>query len=82
MSIFHSLVVARLIFILGIVNLLTGLLVFFSCRCLPGSKLGGWLMKHATYQRYFKYHCHIWKVFWPSVMVHAFLASMFFGIPV
>ena len=82
MSIFdYTGIAARLLLILGVVNLVTGLLVFFSCRCVGGSRLGVKLMGHKGYQRFFKLHCHIWKVFWPSVIVHALLAIVFFGWP-
>ena len=81
MNIFDPLVAIRLIFILGSVNLVTGLLIFLSCRCLPGSKIGGWLMKHQPYQRFYRYHCYIWRVFWASVMIHAILAIIFIGWP-
>jgi hypothetical protein len=80
-DIFYTAVTARVIFILGILNLLTGALIFFSCRCLSGSKLGNWLMKYKGYQRFYKYHCYIWRVFWPSVMIHAVLAIIIFGWP-
>jgi hypothetical protein len=56
--------------------------MFFSCRCLPGSRWAGGLMKHSAYKNFYKYHCYIWWVFWPSVVIHAFLAIAFFGIPV
>lgn len=52
MSIFSPLLVTRVIIILGVINLVTGVLIFFSCRCFPGSKLGNRLMKHKTYQRF------------------------------
>ena len=81
MNIIDPLLATRLIVVLGIVNLVTGALIFFSCRCLPGSKLGKGLMKHQGYQRFYKYHCYIWRVFWPSVMIHAALAIIFFGWP-
>ncbi|MFH1032636.1 MAG: hypothetical protein V1767_08770 [Chloroflexota bacterium] len=73
--------IIRLIFILGIINLATGILIFFSCRCLPGWKLGKSLMKNQTYQRFFKYHCYIWAVFWPSLIIHATLALIALGWP-
>jgi hypothetical protein len=82
MDIVFSSVAARVIFILGIVNILAGLLLFFSCRCLHGSKIGNTLLKNPGYQRFYKLHCHIWKVFWPSVMIHAVLAIILFGWPV
>jgi hypothetical protein len=81
MNIFDPLVTIRLIVALGIVNLVTGALVFFSCRCLPGSRLGKRLMKYHGYQRFYKYHCYVWRVFWPSVIVHTSLALIFFGWP-
>jgi len=78
---FHSIIVARLIFILAIVNLITGAAIFFSCRCIPGSRIMGRMMKFPAYQRFYKYHCYIWRAFWPSVLIHALLAVAFFGIP-
>jgi hypothetical protein len=76
-----TLVAMRVLFILGIVNLVTGLLIFFSCRCLPGSRLGKGLMKYKWYQRFFKLHCYIWWVFWISVVVHAIFAIVYVGWP-
>lgn len=76
-----TIVALRVLFILGIVNLVTGLLLFFSCRCLPGSRWGKGLMKHGWYQRFFKNHCYIWWVFWCSVVVHAILAMVYLGWP-
>lgn len=81
MNILDTLIAIRIIFILGIVNLILGLLIFFSCRCLPGSKIGTKLMQYRLYQRYYKYHCHIWKVFWLSVIIHALFAIIFIGWP-
>jgi hypothetical protein len=76
-----SLAATRIIFILGIVNLVAGLAIFFSCRCLPGSKIAKGLMKHRWYQSYFKLHCYIWRVFWVSVVVHAVLVIAYIGMP-
>ena len=59
-----TIVALRVLFILGIVNVVTGLLIFFSCRCLPGSGIGRRLMKYKWYQSYFKWHCYIWWIFW------------------
>jgi hypothetical protein len=81
MNVFDPLLATRLIVVLGIINLLTGALVVFSCRCLPGSKVGSRIMKNKGYQRFYKYHCYIWRVFWPSVMIHAILALIIFGWP-
>jgi hypothetical protein len=79
---FSTTVAPRLIFILGITNLLSGLFVFFTCRCLPGWKLTRPLMQHAWYQKVFKWHCTIWWIFWISVVVHAIFAIGFYGAPI
>jgi hypothetical protein len=76
-----ALIAVRILFILGIINLVTGLLIFFSCRCLPGSKIGKGLMQRAWYQKFFKLHCFIWWIFWVSVIAHAILALIYFGWP-
>ena len=78
MDIFQ-LIAPRLIFILGIVNLVLGLSIFFSCRCIPNWKLTSSLMKYGAYKRFFKLHCYLWWIFWPSVIVHAVVAIVFFG---
>jgi hypothetical protein len=78
---FQTILVARLIFILGILNLITGAAILFSCRCIPGAKIMGKLTKYRAYQKFSKYHCYIWCIFWPSVFLHATLAIAFFGIP-
>lgn len=81
MDIFQSIIATRVLFILGIINLVSVLLIFFSCRCIPGSKILGKIMKYQAYQRFFRYHCYIWLVFWSSVVVHAILGIAILGIP-
>jgi hypothetical protein len=76
-----ALTATRILFVLGIINLVTGLLIFFSCRCLPGSKIGKGLMKHPWYQKFIKLHCYIWWIFWASVVIHAILAMIYIGWP-
>jgi hypothetical protein len=80
MDIFQSIIAARVIIILGIINLVSGGLIFFSCRCIPGARITSKLTRHSVYQRFYKYHCYIWRVFWPSVVVHAILATVFLGV--
>jgi hypothetical protein len=52
-----------------------------SCRCIPGMGFGRRLMKYPAYQKFFKFHCYLWWIFWPSVIVHAIFAIGLFGIP-
>jgi hypothetical protein len=77
----YSPAIATLIFSLGIVNIVAGTVLFLSCRCLPGLKIMGGLMKNPSYQRFFKYHCYLWWVLWPSVIIHGIMAFLYFGLP-
>jgi hypothetical protein len=81
MNIFQSIIAARVTYSLGIINLVTGLLVLFSCRCLPGSKVARKWMEHKKYQRFYKYHCYYWWAFWISVITHAVFGIAFLGNP-
>ena len=80
MSTFDTALAIRVIIILGAINLVTALLIFFTCRCLPGWRIGKLLMKYKTYQRFYKYHCYIWMIFWTSVVAHSILAFIFVGL--
>jgi hypothetical protein len=81
MDFFNSEIAPKLTFVLGIINLISGLLVLFTCRCIPGLRISGNLMQNKFYKQLYKYHCYIWWVFWISVVVHAVLAIGFFGWP-
>jgi len=83
MNLFQSImaIAPTVIFVLGIINLVTGVMVLFSCRCIAGAKITGKLMGYPAYQSFYQYHCYIWWVFWTSVIVHAILAILVFGIP-
>ena len=45
MDIFHSVAAVRVIFILGIINLVSGILAFLTCRCVPGARITGNLLE-------------------------------------
>lgn len=80
MDMFYS-IALQLIIILGILSLESGLLIFLSCRCIPGWKLTSGLMNNARYKRFFKTHCSIWWAFWALVIVHAIIAILYLGVP-
>ena len=82
MEIFQSPVAARVIAILGIINLVAATLLFFSCRCTGSARIIGKLMKYKKYQSFYKYHCYLWRVFWPSVITHIILAILYLGLPI
>ena len=81
MDIFQSMVAARVIFVFGIINLVSGVLVLLTCRCIPGAKITSGLMGYAIYKSFYKYHCYIWWIFWVSVIVHAVFALALLGVP-
>ncbi|MFC1846120.1 hypothetical protein ACFLYM_01735 [Chloroflexota bacterium] len=81
MEILQSVIAAKVTFILGIINLVSGILILLSCRCMAGARIGESLMKYSAYKGFFKYHCYIWWVFWTSVIIHAIFALAFYGIP-
>ena len=71
----------KLVFILGIVNILSILLVFFSCRCLVGVKFVNKLWQYGWSKRFYSMHCYYWWVFITSVFLHTILAFLIFGNP-
>ncbi len=82
MAIFYSITSAQIIFILGITNLVGALLVVLTCRCIPAlSIVRGKLMQHKAYQRFYRYHCYYWWLFWASVVAHAIFAIQRVGVP-
>lgn len=77
-------VATRTVFILGIVNLVTLSLIYFTCRCIPGSRITrvtGNLMRFGAYKRFFGYHCYFWWILWVSVIIHVVLGVSLLGIP-
>jgi hypothetical protein len=80
-SIFQTAAAARLVFVLGIVNLVFVTSILFTCRCLPTWSVTKPIMKHKWYQRVYKFHCYLWWILIPSVIVHAIFALGLYGVP-
>lgn len=82
MTIFRSIFGIRVIFSLGIVNLVTVLMILLTCRWVPQARLTKNWMKNHTFQRFYRnFHTYIWWVFWASVTVHAIFAIGYLGWP-
>jgi hypothetical protein len=81
MDIFHSVFSARLVFVLGIINLVSGIFVLLTCRCIPALRVTGKIMQNRFFSWIYKYHCFTWWVFWVSVIVHAVFALALYGNP-
>ena len=72
--------VTRLVFVLGITNLIGLLLVLLSCRCMMATFVNK-LWKYDWYKRFYAHHCYYWWFFILSVLAHAILAFYIFGNP-
>jgi len=72
---------AKFIWILGIINIISMLLVFFSCRCLMGPKISRVLVQQKWFLAMYKKHCWYWWIFFVSVFLHSVLAFYIFGNP-
>jgi hypothetical protein len=81
MNIFRSVLGSQIIFIFGIINLVTGLTLVFSCRWFPLAHLTSKIAKNKIYKSYFKYHNYVWWIFWTSVIIHVIFAIGQLGIP-
>ena len=82
MAIFQSEFAVQLVFIMGILNLIIGLLLLFSCRCIPIlTRLGKKWMDSPLYQKFYRFHCYLWGILCLSVLVHIIFAIGVFGFP-
>jgi len=82
MTVFLSVVGLRVIFITGLTNLLFGLLVLFSCRWVPLTRLTKGLQKSRIYMQYYRFHTCIWRLFWISVAIQRAVRHFVSGLPV
>jgi hypothetical protein len=78
---FQVIIVGKIIFILGIVNIILVLMLFFSCRYIHQLPFGPALMKKPAFQKFFNIHHYIWWVFLVAVIAHGILAIGYFGVP-
>ena len=71
----------KLIFALGITNIIGLLLVLTSCRCMGLSSITNRFFQYTWYQKYYQHHCLYWWIFIISVVLHSFLAFYILGNP-
>ena len=71
----------RLIYILGITNIIGIILVLFSCRCILGVRVANRIIKYSWGKIFYKYHCLYWWLFIISVILHTILAFVYLGNP-
>ncbi len=76
-----TLLMIRIVFITAMINIAAILLILSSCRCINTWKLNSGLTKIPGFKRFFKWHCYLWYIFIPSVIIHAIFALILMGIP-
>ena len=71
-----------IVFILGLTNIISLLLVLFSCRCVMNKTyFVNLISKSELYHKFYSYHCYYWWVFITSVIMHVIIALYVYGIP-
>jgi hypothetical protein len=78
---FSVIVEARIVFVTAIINLAFIALILLSCRCMNMWKLTAGLNKQPWYKKVFRWHCYLWYVFLPSLIIHAIFAIRLLGVP-
>ncbi len=78
---FTPLIMVRVVFVTAMINLASVSLILFSCRCLNMWKITSGLNKQAWFKRVFRWHCYIWYILVPSIVIHAVFALKVLGIP-
>ncbi|MEW6062946.1 MAG: hypothetical protein AB1571_01055 [Nanoarchaeota archaeon] len=81
MTLINPAIGAKLVFVLGITNVIGLLLIYFSCRCRLGNSFFSKLIKKKWYEKFYNMHCYFWWFFFTSVVLHAIIALLTFGIP-
>jgi hypothetical protein len=70
----------KLMIILGFTNLISLILVWFTCRC--RHCLIKSMKPNSFYSKLFNLHCLFWKILATSVIFHVIIGLMTFGIPI
>ncbi|MAG47109.1 hypothetical protein CL617_00765 [archaeon] len=71
----------KLVFILGITNIIALFLVLLSCRCMGSVKIINYFWKYEWFKKFYSLHCYYWWLFVISVLLHAVFAFIVFGNP-
>lgn len=81
MALIDPILATRLLFILGLTNIIGLLLVAFSCRCIVGVGFVKRMLQRKWYQKFYSLHCYYWWIFLVSVALHSVIAVTTYGIP-
>ena len=68
--------VENIILVTALINAITVLLLFFTCRFVPSVKIAKPLMNKKWFKTLYKYHSYIWWILTPSVLIHATMALL------
>lgn len=72
---------AKIVYLLGIANIVFLFLIAMSCRCLVGNKIGKRLVKYGWFIKISRCHGYFWWLFFFSILAHAILAFIVYGNP-
>jgi hypothetical protein len=76
-----AIVMLRIVFITAMVNIVFLLLILFTCRCMNMWKITSPLNKFSWFKQVFKWHCYLWYIFLPSLIIHIVFAIWVLGVP-
>ena len=78
---FSPLIDMRVVFITAMINILAILAVLLSCRCINMWTITKWISKYKWFKTYFKWHCYVWYILLPSIIIHMVFAIRLLGVP-
>ena len=68
--------IENIILVTALINIVTVLLLFFTCRFIPTFNLTKPLVNKKWFKTIYKYHTYIWWLLGPSVLIHAVIALL------
>jgi hypothetical protein len=76
-----AILLARIMFITGILNIIFIILIALTCRCIGMNKMTRGLINKKWFLKLYDYHCYYWYLFFISVIIHAVAGFYLFGMP-
>ena len=76
MSFLLSPTIENIILVTALINLISVLLLFFTCRFVPRFKTTRPLIDKNWFKWLYRYHSYVWWLLAPSVLIHAVIAIL------
>ena len=68
--------VDNFILVTALINIVTVLFLFFTCRFIPSFKITRPLVNKKWFKLLYKYHSYVWWLAVPSVLIHGVVALL------